>query len=116
MKSNKKVLMIGAGILLALGLLVWYLGREKTTPVISGNITTAADIETNRHITEAIDYIKSNTEWYNNIVSSATAAGLTVNQAVAYHAIWAVKTSGKVPMAFGGSGEWGHKEYVKANF
>lgn len=105
MKKNKKVLLIGAVVLLGLGLIVWYFSKKDpvTGNVTSGTETTAADVL----ISETMNYIKSDATWNAEIQRKAVINGTTYNQQLAADAIDALKSQTKLPATY---------QFVKAKY
>lgn len=117
--KNKKWIFIGLGLVAVIGLIVWFYNRKDTDVTASGIAApklSAVDAEIEAKITQNIENVKANTEWYNNIKKQSLSQGLTIAQGLARAAIWGLKVDGVIPMNTHGAGEDGHKEYVKANY
>lgn len=116
MKKNKKMLLLGAIVLTVIILGVWLFSLKSTTTT-AATVTSSEDEAIRAKIRGSINRIKAAPEWYEKLKAELPTDGsITLNQSVANSAIWALKVDGDIPMNTFGVGEWGHIDFIKANY
>lgn len=115
LKKNKKILIIGLVLIVVIALGVWWY-KSRNTSAVTDASASSDSAALAKKIASKIAEIKANEEWFTQIKNGASASGYTEAQAVAVNAIWALKHDGAIPLDTFGAGEWGHVDYVKANY
>lgn len=122
--KQQKFIVIGIAAVILLILIWWIWAKNKASESLKTEKSTEkqpeqlkqAALTVAEKISNKIDQIRNNSEWFNKINSQYSAQGYTLNQALAINAIWALKVDGEIDMNYGGAGEFGHIEYVKQNY
>lgn len=121
LKKHKKAFLIVAVILFVLILFVWFYQSKKAAEPASSDdkksdVPQSAEMTIPQRIQKKMDEIRNFPEWYDKILATYESNNQTLQQALANAAIWGLKVDKIIPMDTYGAGEWGHLEYVKANY